>query len=77
MVTKVMKQIKARSLELMIVALGFAAGGIWKDAIAKWLEPITANKGEGAMELTFTALIVTVVVVLVIIALTKVLGEEE
>jgi|GEM_PF-2677864 len=74
---KVIKQIKGKSLELMIVALGFAAGGIWKDAISKWLEPITANKGEGGIELTFTALIVTIVVVLVIIALTKVLGEDE
>jgi hypothetical protein len=35
------------------------------------------ERGEGAVPLTITAIIVTAVVVVVIIALTKVLGEEE
>jgi hypothetical protein len=75
-VKNVMKQIKGKSLELMVVALGFAAGGIWKDAIVEWLKPLM-ERGEGAVPLTITAIIVTAVVVVVIIALTKVLGEEE
>jgi hypothetical protein len=75
-VTSVMKQAKAKSLELMIVAFGFVAGGVWKDAIIKWLEPLMTEDG-GAMALTITALIVTLVVVVLIMVLTKVLGEKE
>jgi hypothetical protein len=71
-----MNQVKERSLSLVIVALGFAAGGVWKDAIVKWLEPVM-KEGGGAMELTITAIITTVVVVLVIVALTKLFKIEE
>lgn len=75
-VTSVMNQVKAKSLELMIIAFGFVAGGVWKDAIIKWMEPLMTDGG-GAMTLTITALIVTLVVVVMMILLTKVLGEKE
>jgi hypothetical protein len=76
-VTTVMKQAKAKSLELMIVAFGFVAGGVWKDAIVRWLAGLSPGEEATAMELTVSAVIVTAVVVLLIIALTKVLGEKE
>ncbi len=69
-------QIKERSLSLIIVALGFAAGGVWKDAILEWLKPVMES-GDGAPALTMAAIITTVVVVVVIIALTKVFSIEE
>mgnify|MGYP006300523225 CR=1 FL=1 len=72
-----MKQVKAKSLELMIVALGFVAGGVWKDAIVKWLAGLSPQEGATAMDLTIAALIVTGVVVILIVALTRVLGEKE
>ena len=74
--TNVVNQVRKKSLELMVVALGFAAGGIWKDAILEWLKPMMES-GEGAVPLTLAAIVTTVVVVLVIIALTKTLGEKE
>ena len=76
-VVDVMKQAKAKSLELMIVAFGFVAGGVWKDAIVKWLSGLTPGADATAMDLTIAALIVTLVVVILMIILTKVLGEKE
>ena len=73
---ELMKQIKERSLSLIIVAFGFAAGGVWKDAILEWLRPVMES-GEGAVPLTITAIVTTVVVVLAIIALTKLFNIEE
>ena len=76
MVTNMMKQIKAKSLELMVIALGFVAGGVWNEAIIGWFKPLI-DKGEGALPLTITAIIVTIVAVIMIVALTKLLGEKE
>lgn len=76
-ITTIMKQAKAKSLELMIVAFGFVAGGVWKDAIVKWLAGVTPGAEASAMDLTISAVIITVVVVVLMIALTKILGEKE
>jgi len=71
-----MNQVKEKSLSLIIVALGFAAGAVWKDAIVAWLRPLMEN-GEDAGILTMGALIVTVVVIVIIIVLTKLFKIEE
>jgi len=76
-VTSIMKQVKAKSLELMIIAFGFVAGGVWTQAIVEWMKPFMASKEGGAVPLTITAVIVTVVVVVMIVILTKLLGEKE
>jgi len=76
-VTSVMKQAKAKSLELMIVAFGFVAGGVWKDAIVKWLAGLSPSAEASAVDLTISAVIITIVVVVLMIILTKILGEKE
>jgi uncharacterized membrane protein len=70
------KQIRAQTLTLMVAALGFVAALVWKDAISAWLAPLYADAG-GEVGLTIAALIVTAIVVIVTIILTKFLGEEE
>lgn len=75
--TKVVNQVRAKSLELMIVAFGFVAGGVWRDAIVKWMDGFSPVEGATAIDLTIAAVIVTFVVVVMIILLTKVLGEKE
>lgn len=74
--TTIMDQIKEKSLSFVIIALGFAAGAVWKDAILAWLKPLMPA-GEDAGVLTIGAMVVTVVVVLIIIALTKLFGVQE
>jgi hypothetical protein len=69
-------QIRKQTLTLMIAAFGFVAALVWKDAISAWLAPLYADSN-GAMGLTIAALVVTVVVVIAGIILTKVLGEKE
>lgn len=76
-VKDVMKEARAKSLELMIVAFGFVAGGVWKDAIVKWLAGLTPSAEATAMDLTIAAVIVTVVVVVLMIVLTRLLGDKE
>lgn len=75
--SEIMNQIKERSLSLIIVALGFAAGAVWKDAIVKWLEGLSAGEDATAVDLTIGAIVVTAVVVIVIIVLTKIFKIEE
>ena len=72
----IISEIKKQTLTLMIVALGFVAGLIWKDAITAWLEPLYRDAA-GPMPLTIAALVVTVVVVIITIVLTKILGTPE
>ena len=76
MVSKIVKEIKSQTLTLMVAALGFVAALVWKDAISAWLAPLYAS-GEGAMGLTWAALIVTAVTVVATIALTHALGDKK
>ena len=69
-------EVKKQTLTLMVAALGFVAALVWKDAITAWLKPLYENSN-GAWGLTIAALVVTAVVVLVTMFLTKFLGGEE
>lgn len=73
---KLINEIKKQTLTLMIAAFGFVAALVWKDAISAWLAPLYADSS-GAMGLTVAAFVVTIVVVIVGIILTKLLGEAE
>ena len=69
-------EIKKQTLTLMVAALGFVAALVWKDAITAWLAVLLENS-TGAIALTISAFVVTVVVVIVTIILSKVLGDKE
>ncbi|RME78165.1 hypothetical protein D6774_01915 [Candidatus Woesearchaeota archaeon] len=76
MAKKIVKEIKSQTLTLMVAALGFVAALVWKDAITAWLKPLYADAA-GAAGLTWAAIIVTAVTVVVTIVLTQLLGEKE
>lgn len=69
-------EMRKQTLTLITAALGFVAALVWKDAISAWLAPLYESS-EGALGLTIAALVVTVVVVIVTMALTKFLGEKK
>ena len=71
-----MTEIRKQTLTLLTAAFAFVAALIWRDAISAWLEPILAA-GEGAFMLTMVAIVVTVLLVIATIVLTKFLGEQE
>ena len=73
---KLVNEIRKQTLTLMMAAFGFVAALVWKDAISAWLAPLYTGT-DGAMGLTIAALVVTIVVVIVGIILTKFLGEAE
>jgi hypothetical protein len=73
---KLLIEIKKQTLTLMIAAFGFVAALVWKDAISAWLAVFYANS-TGAVELTVSAVVVTIIVVIVGIILTKFIGEEK
>jgi hypothetical protein len=60
----------------MVAALGFVAALVWKDAISAWLAPLYTD-ANGAPMLTVAAIVVTILVVIVTIVLSKLLGEKE
>lgn len=68
-------EVRTQTLTLMTAALAFVAGLIWKDAISAWLAPLYEN-AEGAVGLTFAAIVVTVVVVVITVIMTKLLGPK-
>ena len=70
------EEIKKQMLTLMTAAFGFVAALVWKDAISAWLAPLYQG-ASGAMGLTIAAFIVTIVVVVVGIILTKFLAPKE
>jgi hypothetical protein len=70
------KEIRKQTLTLIVAALGFVAALVWKDAITQWLLPLYES-ADGAMGLTIAAIVVTAIVVIVTIVLTKLLGEKE
>ncbi len=72
----VVSDVKKQTLALMTAALAFVAGLAWKDAISAWLAPLVGDGG-GEVALTISAVVVTVVVVLITIGLTKFLGSAE
>lgn len=72
----VFEEIKKQTLTLITAALGFVAALIWKDAISAWLAPLYES-AEGAMGLTWAALVVTVVVIVITIVLAKLLAPKE
>ena len=69
-------EIKKQTLTLITGALGFVAALVWKDAIQAWLRPLYEN-AEGWIGLTIAALVTTVIVVLIMLLMTKWLGEEK
>ncbi len=69
-------EIKKQTLTLMVAALGFVAALVWKDAITAWLAVLFENS-EGAIALTISAFVVTIVVVIVTIILSKLLGDKK
>jgi len=69
-------EIKKQTLTLVIAAFGFVAALVWKDAITAWLAVLFENS-TGAIALTISAFVVTIVVVIVTIILAKFLGEKE
>ena len=72
----ILEEIRKQTLALMTAALGFVAALVWKDAISAWLAPFYEGSN-GAMNLTIAALVVTVMVVLITLVVTKVLGSKE
>ena len=73
---KLIEEIKKQTLTLMVVAFGFVAALVWKDAISAWLKPLYEN-ADGALGLTIAAFVVTTIVVIVTIILAKLLGEKK
>ncbi len=73
---QIIKEIRKQTLTLVVAALGFVAALVWKDAITSWLAILFENS-TGAVALTISAFVVTVVVVIVTIILTRVLGDKE
>jgi hypothetical protein len=49
---------------------------VWKDAIIAWLAPLLES-GSGAVALTWAAIIVTAVAVILTIVFAKLLGEPQ
>ena len=74
MAKKQVANLKKSFHTLIVAALGFVAALVWKDAILAWVKPLMA--GDGTAALTWTALIVTVVVLLLTWLFGKLLGEE-
>ena len=72
----VLNEIKKQTLTLITAALGFVAALIWKDAITAHLSFLYED-ASGAWGLTFAALVVTIVVVVITIILAKLLGSKE
>ena len=69
-------EMKKQTLTLMTAALGFVAALVWRDAIQAWLSPLYEG-AEGAMGLTLAAIIVTFMVVVITLVLTKFLGSPD
>ncbi|MCD6590434.1 MAG: hypothetical protein J7K72_00495 [Candidatus Aenigmarchaeota archaeon] len=72
---EVMNEVKKQSLSLMTSAMGFVAALVWKDAISAWLSPLYKN-AEGALGLTVAAFVVTIVVVVTTIIISKIFAPE-
>lgn len=70
------QEIRKQTLTLMVAAFGFVAALVWKDAISAWLKPLYESS-EGALGLTIAAFIITVVMVIATMLLTKVLGQSK
>jgi hypothetical protein len=70
MASKFRKELRKQMITFIVAAFGFVAALVWRDAIMAWLEPIMV--GDGAFELTITAIIVTIIAVSVIYMLSRV-----
>lgn len=69
-------EFKKQTLTLSVAAFGFLAALTWRDAISAWLAPLIDGR-EGAIELTFIAILVTLIAIIIPVILTKFLGEEK
>jgi hypothetical protein len=73
---QVLTETRKQTLTLMTTALGFVAALVWKDAMQAWLAPLYAD-ASGAMGLTYAAIVVTVVIVVLTMIITRVLAPKE
>lgn len=69
-------EIKERSLILVTSASAFVAALVWRDVFQAWLSPLYEGK-QGRVGLTIAAVIVSIIVVLITIALTRILGVSK
>lgn len=69
-------ELRKQTLALSTAGLAFVAALVWRDAIIAWLEPFLVKQGS-AITLTSAALIVTIIIVLMTVLLTKFLGEQK
>ena len=65
---KVISDVKKQIATLMTSAFGFVAALQWNSAIKEWLKPLVEN-GSGAIALTESAVVVTIIAVIAIYAL--------
>ncbi|MCD6576322.1 MAG: hypothetical protein J7K73_04150 [Nanoarchaeota archaeon] len=68
---KVISEVRKQIATLITSAFGFVAALQWNEAIKKWLEPVTST-GSGAVALTTSAIIVTVIAVVAIVAIGRI-----
>lgn len=68
--------VKVQTITLMTAAFGFVAALFWKDAISSMINTYIPQ-GETWPYMVFSALIVTVIAVIVIILVTKYIGKVE
>jgi hypothetical protein len=71
-----LSEIRKQTITLATGALAFVAAFVWKDAVQAWLKPLYADS-KGATGLTIAALVVTVIVVILTILITKIFGKDE
>ena len=68
---KIISEFKKQIATLIASAFGFVAALQWNEAIKEWLKPIISN-GSGAIALTESAVVVTVIAVVVIYLIGKI-----
>jgi len=67
---KIVSEFKKQIVTLVTSAFGFVAALQWNEAIKEWLKPITST-GSGAIALTTSAVIVTIIAVTAILLIGK------
>ena len=67
---KIISEFKKQIAALIASAFGFVAALQWNEAIKEWLKPIIANGG-GALALTESAIIITIITVIAIYTIGK------
>ena len=73
---KIITELEKNLITLITAAFAFVAALRWNDAITAWLEPLTLE-GEGVVPLTFTAIIVTLIAVVITFVLTKIMEKKK